>query len=94
MDKRTFVFYVASRNPRRNLPGYNLKISIHEIVNNLPTMVGMVSVNTASYKGKVSEVMNHLVSEVMNHLGRNGYIDSSFADGYYKENDSFQIVRI
>ena len=86
MDKRTFIFYVASRNPRRNLPGYNLKISIHEIVNNLPTMIGMVSMNTASYKGEVHEVMNY--------LSRIGVIGYQFVDGYYKENDSFQIVGI
>lgn len=86
MDKSVFVFYIASEKYNTRSGGRKLEIVVHGIKNNLPNYCGNFVVSTASYKGEVSEVMNH--------LGRNGYIDSSFADGYYKENDSFQIVRI
>lgn len=84
-QKRTFVYYQSSEMYNRRSGGKILDICVHEIVNNLPTHCGNFSVKTISYKGAISEVMNF--------LSRSGIIGSEW-DGYYTENDIFQIVGI
>ena len=83
---RTFVYYICSRKTRRNLPGYNLEICIHELIDNAPSRIGFLKVCTASYKGEDSEVMNF--------LGREGIVDKSFSDGYYRQTPSFRIISL
>ena len=62
-------------------------MSVYQIKKNSLIPCGYVEINTGSYKGNESEIMNH--------LSKNKFIQKEFSEGYYKrDNDKFTIEQI
>ena len=84
---RKFVFYISSEKSQRNLPSTIREMIVYKISKNSLLSCGNVIINTGSYKGNESEIMNH--------LSRNGFLPKVYKDGYYKrDNGKFMIEQI
>jgi hypothetical protein len=62
-------------------------MSVYQLKKNSLIPCGYVEINTGSYKGNESEIMNK--------LGRDGFLPKSISEGYYKrDNGKFTIEQI
>jgi len=67
---KTYIYKATNSNPKR---GYNRYVTVYRVKNNVPSWIGDVDINTASYKGDRA-CASKVIADVDGHSIKGGYI--------------------
>jgi len=91
MVKKTYIYSITDRKKNRNYGGVKETAKIYRLKNNKPIYIGEKTWNTASHKGKDSEVYTELKDK--KEVSKKEFDKN---DGYFldKKNSKIEIFRV